>query len=253
MVCSKKSVCIIPARLASTRFPEKILANLNGEPLIKKTWESASKVSLFSDVIIALDSEKTAEVVEKFSGKYFFTSTQCKSGTERILELYNSKKIAGNIFINWQADEPFINEKAIEDLLKTCAQDSSDVWTLKQKTFDKTEMKSRDVVKVVCDKNGNALYFSRSQIPHGSPFCYKHIGLYAYSINALEKINWMEKSQLEDFEKLEQLRFLEYGLKIKVHETNLKSFSIDTIEDLKLAEKFKVRKLCPIKKLVHWK
>ncbi|MBD3273266.1 3-deoxy-manno-octulosonate cytidylyltransferase [Candidatus Dependentiae bacterium] len=244
VIKQKNIVCIIPARLKSTRFPEKILKNLGGKPLLQWAWDAANKTTIFKDIVFAIDSEKTAKVIKNFSGKYIMTSQNCKSGTDRLIEVMHSGKIDGEIWVNWQADEPFINQKMIYTLLQTCDQNDSDIWSLKKKIINDNEIISPNFAKVVCNSQGHAMYFSRSQIPfyrdkeNVEKKYYKHVGIYAYTKTALQKIAKMKTCYFEDAEKLEQLRFLFYGLKIKLHETDQEVIGIDTPEHLKNAEKF---------------
>ena len=243
-------VCIIPARLNSTRFPEKILKNLGNKPLLQWVWEAANKTTIFKDVVFAIDSEKTADLIKSFGGKYLMTSENCKSGTDRIIEIMHTGKLNADIWVNWQADEPFISPKMIHKLLETKDGEKSDVWTLKKKIIAHNEILNPNNVKVVTDKNDHALYFSRSAIPfdrdkdnNSNLKYFKHIGIYAYTTKALQQISQMDKCILEDSEKLEQLRFLYNGLKIKLNETDQEVIGIDTPQDLENAKKIIEKKL----------
>jgi 3-deoxy-manno-octulosonate cytidylyltransferase (CMP-KDO synthetase) len=244
MIKNKKIICVIPARLASSRFPEKVLAPLVGKPLLQWTWESAMKVSFLDEVVFAIDSLKTAEVIEEFGGKYYMTSPECPVGTDRLVELQKREVLKGDIWLNWQADEPFITEEILGDLFQDCFKEEADVWTLKTELKDPRRIEDPNFPKVVCDKKGKALYFSRCPIPyHRSPKesdrkYYKHIGLYAYSDEALRKISCMKPCPLEEAEGLEQLRFLFYGLKIQVNETKKETIEINLPEHLVLAEEY---------------
>jgi 3-deoxy-manno-octulosonate cytidylyltransferase (CMP-KDO synthetase) len=244
----KKIVCIIPARLDSVRFPRKVIAPLRGRPLLAWVWDAATRCVLFDEVFFAIDSLESAAVIEEFGGRYMMTSPSCKSGTDRLVELCTTKKITADIWVNWQGDEPFVNEEMVATLLKTSTDDDQDMWTLKKLITDPHEIHSPKVAKVVCDAHGQAIYFSRAPIPffrdEQDPIklvtketYFKHVGLYAYTSRALSKISVMGKSILEDAEKLEQLRFLEHGLRIHVHETTHDVFGIDTPEDLLRAER----------------
>ena len=241
----KNIVCIIPARLNSTRFPEKILKTLAGKPLLQWAWEGAHKTTFFKDIIFAIDSEKTASLIKSFGGKYLMTSQNCQSGTDRLVEIMHSEKISGDIWVNWQGDEPFITTKMLQDLLQTCENESADMWTLKKRIIFPEQISSPNIAKIITDSNGYALYFSRATIPYYreqndkiEKIYYKHVGIYAYTTNALQKIAQMGKCYFEDAEKLEQLRFLYYGLKIKLNETNQEVIGIDTPQDLQNAEKY---------------
>ncbi|MFH1461564.1 MAG: 3-deoxy-manno-octulosonate cytidylyltransferase [bacterium] len=244
MIKEKNIVCIIPARLKSTRFPEKILQNLAEKPLLQWVWDNANKTTLFKDIYFAIDSEKTANLIKKFGGKYIMTSEKCQSGTDRLVEIMHSGKINADIWVNWQGDEPFITPKMIHQLLETYKTDNADIWSLRKKIVSQNEILSPNFAKVVCDSNHNALYFSRSPIPYyrdqdeQEQIHFKHVGLYAYTTQALQKIAQMGKCYLEDAEKLEQLRFLFYGLNIKLNETDQEVIGIDTPQDLQRAEIF---------------
>lgn len=242
MIGSKKVTCIIPARLASTRFPQKILAPLGGKPLIEWVWNAAHKVALFDDVLFAIDDEKTARVIESFGGKFLMTSVHCLTGTERLVELWKNRSVQSDLWVGWQADEPFVTPAMIENLLQSVSQDDCDVWTLCKKIENSQEINSPHVAKVVRNFRNEALYFSRSPIPfvrekNDKQTFYKHIGMYAFSERALEKISTLPLCEIEQSEMLEQLRFLNYGLKIKVHQTEHEIFSIDIPEHLALAER----------------
>jgi 3-deoxy-manno-octulosonate cytidylyltransferase (CMP-KDO synthetase) len=242
----KKIACIIPARLASSRFPKKILAPLHNKPLIEHVWNAARATELFSDVVLAIDSAETEQVIEKFKGRFYSTSSSHLSGTDRLIEVMRSGALDADIWVNWQCDEPFINQAMIKDLIHTCSLNDADVWTLRKKIEHYDEVVSSQFAKVVVDHNGYALYFSRSAIPHyrsdihpdsSQHIYYKHVGLYAYTTEALMRIAEMKPCALELAEQLEQLRFLFYGLKIKVHETMYNVYGIDTPADLVRAEK----------------
>ncbi|MFA6263281.1 MAG: 3-deoxy-manno-octulosonate cytidylyltransferase [Candidatus Babeliales bacterium] len=244
----KKIICIIPARLDSVRFPRKVIAPLKGRPLLAWVWDAVTRCTLFDEVFFAIDSHESAAVIEDFGGRYVMTSPTCKSGTDRLVELCVSGKLTADIWVNWQGDEPFVNESMVATLLQTSTQDDQDMWTLKKLITDPNDIHSSKIAKVVCDSRGQAIYFSRAPIPFfrdehdpiklvAKETYYKHVGLYAYTASALNKIAVMGKSILEDAEKLEQLRFLEHGLRIQVHETTHDVFGIDTPEDLLRAER----------------
>jgi len=247
MNITKKVVCVIPARLASSRFPRKMLTNLLNKPLLQWVWDAATSVPTFKDVIFAIDSDETAKLIESFGGKYVMTSVDCKSGSDRLAEVMASSKITGDVWVNWQGDEPFLTGKTINTLLQSCDTDKhTDMWTLKKRITIPEQVNAANIAKVVCDAEGHALYFSRSPIPFyredskPTPFeqkeYYKHIGIYAFTTEALKKIGLMSESYLENAEKLEQLRFLQHGFKIKVHESDQEVQGIDTPQDLARAE-----------------
>ena len=231
-----KIVCVIPARLASSRFPKKVLAILGEKPMLQWVWEAASSVPHFDDVAFAIDHLETGRLIDSFEGKYFMTSPDCPSGTDRLIELQEEGKMAGDIWVNWQGDEPFIHQGMIEDLLQTTDQ-PFDIWSLKKKIEVEEEIEDPNIVKVVTDPIDRALYFSRSSIPYDRDGLedvtyFKHIGVYAYTAEALKKISTLTPSILEKAEGLEQLRFLENGMTIQVHETSYETVGIDVPEDL---------------------
>ena len=244
-MCSKKIICVIPARLESTRFPRKILATLEGKPLLEWVWRAAVKTKRFDEVLFAIDAPQTARAIQKFGGKSLMTSQDCESGTDRLIEVVRSGRMAGDVWVNWQADEPFVTTEMIDELLQSVlvGDDSADVWTLKKQIKHEQALDS-NIVKVVCDKYDRALYFSRSMIPfyRETPeldqVFYKHVGLYAYTTSALRKISRMSSSKLELAEKLEQLRFLQNGLSIRVNTTKTDVVGIDTPQDLAKAVEF---------------
>jgi 3-deoxy-manno-octulosonate cytidylyltransferase (CMP-KDO synthetase) len=242
-ISKKRIACVIPARLKSMRFPRKMLATLKNKPLLQWVWESASKVTFFDEVVFAVDAEETAQLIHSFGGKYIMTSERCTNGTERLIELLEKGLIHADIWVNWQGDEPFIHEQMIRDLLQTCEHDDSDVWTLKKKIVNIEEATNPQIAKVICDYQGYALYFSRSQIPYyrdaadlaQSDF-YKHVGLYAFTPKSLKKISKLQPCAIEFAEQLEQLRFLYHRLRVRVHETQYEVLGIDLPEHLVLAE-----------------
>lgn len=228
--------CVIPARLASTRFPRKILAPLGGKPLIQWVWEAALETECFDSVTVAVDSEEVFELVTGFGAKAQMTDPQCSSGTARVLAL----DLEADVVVNWQGDEPFLHKAMIRDLLQSCP-DGADVWTLKKRITDERDIVNPHIAKVVTDAQGCALYFSRSPIPFyrdqtAGAVYFKHVGLYAYSRAGMDKLRALVPCALEEAEKLEQLSFLFHGLKVQVHETHHEAFGIDLPEHLALAE-----------------
>ena len=245
MLGNKKVVCIIPARLQSTRFPRKMLINLKGKPLLQWVWEAATKVAIFDEVAFAVDAQETATLIEAFGGRYYMTSQSCMSGTDRLVELSTSGRVSSDIWVNWQGDEPFVTGQMIHDLLHTAHRDKSDLWTLKKRIVNTEDALNPHISKVVTNDKGFALYFSRSAIPYYRDPCpdkhkvfFKHVGIYAYSERALLRIRRMQPSYLEEAEQLEQLRFLYHRLKIRVHETEQEVFGIDLPEHVVKAEAY---------------
>ena len=240
MPTSLTIACIIPARLQSTRFPQKVLATIHGKPMLQWVWRAAHATHRFSTVLIAVDDPKTEALVASFGGKSIMTSPHCQSGTDRLVEVMKTGSIQADIWVNWQADEPLISSSMIDDLLQSCSQNTSvDVWTLKKRIENRNEITAPNIAKVTCTDNGRALYFSRSPIPfyrdeknETKKVYFKHVGIYAYTTKALQKIAQLSPCFMEKVECLEQLRFLENNLVIQVHETSQNVVGIDTPDDL---------------------
>lgn len=240
---------IIPARFASSRLMGKPLADINGKSMIQHTYESASKAKLLDRIIIAVDDARVYEVVNKFGADVIMTPPGIATGSDRIAFVMRSLSSA-DIIVNIQGDEPFISGRMIDQAIEPLLFDNSiEVATLAKKISSVSELKSPSIVKVVFDLKNFALYFSRSPIPFvrdaktsGERLLiadfYKHIGLYVYRVDALEKFTQLEVSYLEKVEKLEQLRMLENGFKIKVVETEFESLAVDTQEDLERVRLF---------------
>lgn len=242
-------IAIIPARYNSSRFPGKPLALLGGKPIIQRVYERASKS--FSSVFVATDDDRIAQCVKNFGGQAIMTRRDHKSGTDRICEAYEKCGVKADVVVNVQGDEPFISSAQLEEI-KHCFEDSrTQIATLVQPfapTDDWDTLSNPNSPKVVVDSQDFALYFSRSVIPYlrgldksewlTTHTFYKHIGLYAYRVETLRLITSFPQSTLEKAESLEQLRWLEAGLRIKVGYTNVQTIGIDTIEDLHRAEIF---------------
>jgi len=232
---------IIPARYGSTRFEGKVLADLNGKPMIQWVWEAAKKTKILDDVIVACDDKRIEETVKSFGGKVVFTSKEHPCGSDRISEVVNPLDIKA--VVNIQADEPLIEPVMIDNIARPLLDDSSlSVTTLMKKIEAANEITDPNVVKVVVDKQGYALYFSRAAVPYKRQAedvvtYYKHIGLYAYTKDFLFIFKNLPESALEKAEKLEQLRILEAGFKIKVIQTNVSTIGVDTPEDLQKVKK----------------
>ncbi|MDD5005180.1 MAG: 3-deoxy-manno-octulosonate cytidylyltransferase [Candidatus Omnitrophica bacterium] len=230
-------VGIIPARFNSTRFEGKVLADINGKPMIQHVWEKAKQSQLLDELIVACDDERVYKTVKDFGGKAIFTAKEHPSGTDRITEIVNPLDV--KIVVNIQADEPMIHPSMINGVIEELLADKSlVVATVIKKIERPDEIGDPNVVKVVFDKNNFALYFSRSTIPflrdaETQGVCYyKHIGLYAYTKDFLFTYKNLNQSTLEKLEKLEQLRILENGYRIKVVETKFETYGVDTPEDL---------------------
>jgi 3-deoxy-manno-octulosonate cytidylyltransferase (CMP-KDO synthetase) len=227
------SIAIIPARLASTRLPRKMLREIAGKPLIGVVFEAVRSSPLLSDAIVATDSEEILEVCRQHGWKAQMTSSAHRSGTERVHEI--SKSIPADVYLNVQGDEPLTRPEHIQALLELMGDSSVQVGTLKTRCSEE-DIHNPGAVKVVTDLAGQALYFSRATIPHdrdraGAEYC-KHLGLYAYRKSALDRFCSLGESSLERTERLEQLRFLENGIPIHVAETPFDTVGVDTEEDL---------------------
>ncbi|MFA5075721.1 MAG: 3-deoxy-manno-octulosonate cytidylyltransferase [Candidatus Babeliales bacterium] len=243
MLQNKKIACVIPARLGSTRFAEKMLKSILDKPILQWVWQAANSVDFFDEIVIATDSIKIAGLVQNFGARYIMTSQDCASGTDRIIEVMKTGKINADIWVNWQGDEPFITKSMISCLLQDCHNCKADLWSLRKKIIKQEDINSFNIAKVVCDNNNYALYFSRSTIPFyrdskESNIYYKHVGIYAFTTQALNKISNLNQSDLEMAEKLEQLRFLQNGLRIKMNETDEEVIGIDTPQDLEKATQY---------------
>jgi 3-deoxy-manno-octulosonate cytidylyltransferase (CMP-KDO synthetase) len=230
-------VAIIPARYASTRLPGKALADLDGRPMIEHVYRRVSAAPIVSQVIVATDDLRIATRVHDFGGKVRLTKATHETGTDRLAEVAAS--LDCDVVVNVQGDEPLVDPRAIEELVAPFAADRSiSMTTLYRRIHDQAELSNPNVTKVVIDRGGFAMYFSRSPIPHlrdargGWPPLYRHIGLYAYRRSTLLVLASLEPTPLERAESLEQLRALEHGIRIKAVETQYESFGVDTPEDL---------------------
>ncbi|MCX5708423.1 MAG: 3-deoxy-manno-octulosonate cytidylyltransferase [Candidatus Omnitrophica bacterium] len=239
-----KVVGVIPARYSSTRFEAKVLADIMGKPMIQWVWERAKQVKVLDELIIACDDERVAEVCKGFGATVAMTAKGHASGTDRIAEVVNPLDV--KVVVNIQGDEPMIHPTMIDSVAREILSGSAiSVATIIKKIEDPQEINDPHVVKVVKDKNDFALYFSRSPIPFlarnsdiTAPVYYKHIGLYGYSKDFLFTYKNMAPSCLERTEKLEQLRILEDGYKIKVIETKYNTIGVDTPEDLEKVKEY---------------
>lgn len=232
---------VIPARYASTRFEGKVLADIHGKPMIQWVWEAAKKAKILDEVIVACDDKRIEEAVKSFGGKAVFTSKEHTCGTDRICEVVNPLEV--KVIVNIQADEPLLDPVMIENVARPLLDNPAlNMATLMKRIDEHREITDPNVVKVLTDKNGLALYFSRLAIPYQQDksvraVYYKHIGLYAYTKDFLFIFKNLPESYLEKMEKLEQLRVLEAGFKIKVIETKVSTIGVDTPEDLEKARK----------------
>ena len=244
-----KAIGVIPARWGATRFEGKVLANLLGKPVIQHVWENAKRAKTLDDLVVACDDERIFKAVEGFGGKAVYTSPDQPSGTDRLAEVINPLDV--KIVVNIQGDEPLMKPIMIDNLVIALEDEKvAQMATVIKKIDDDSELTNSNVVKVVIDKNGYALYFSRYAIPYNRtgevdekkrPVYFKHIGLYAFTKDFLFTFRNFPTSSLENAEKLEQLRALEYGYKIKTIETKFDTVGIDRPEDLRRAEEALLR------------
>lgn len=233
------AIGIIPARYQSTRLEGKVLKDLLGKSVIQHVWENAKRAATLDDLIVATDDERIMAEVLRFGGKAVLTAKEHKTGTDRLREVVNPIDV--KVVVNIQADEPLLHPSMIDEIVRPLLEEKDIVMTtLRKKITDPEDLKNPNVVKVVCDKNGYALYFSRSPIPYPrfteGIVHYKHIGLYAFTKDFLFTFTNLPASSLEEAEGLEQLRVLENGYKIKVATTQFDTIGIDTAEDLERAK-----------------
>lgn len=236
---SQKILTIIPVRLASTRLPNKPLADICGKTMIERVYQNAIKANI-GDVLIACDGEKIAGEIKKFGGKYIITDPDLRSGTDRVYDAF--KKIGFgdyDVIVNLQGDLPEIDPKLIRAAADCLIDNNSDIATIASKTNDLEELNDPNVVKIVISfkksDQGRALYFSRSPIPYSQDgdYFYHHIGIYAYKKTSLQNFVNLRQSDLEKKESLEQLRALENDMSIFVKVVDSHPVSVDTPEDLK--------------------
>ncbi len=251
-----KITAVIPARYASTRFPGKALAEIDGRPMIQHVYQRAAQSELVGRVIVATDDTRIADAVSSFGGEVVMTSPSHETGTDRLAEV--AAGLDSDIIVNVQGDEPLIDPTMIDLAIQPFLEESDlRMGTVKTRIKCLHDFLSPNVVKVVTDTCGNALYFSRSPLPFfrdkwkdlkddsfccGKLLCYKHVGLYVYRRDFLLKFAAMPATFLEISEKLEQLRAIENGVRIRVVESEFESVGVDTPDDL-LKAKEQYRKL----------
>ena len=233
-VNSETAIAIIPARYQSTRLPGKPVIKIQGKTLIEYVYRRVQKAGSIDKILVATDDERIASAVRQFGGDVVMTRTEHQSGTDRLAEA--AQNLAPEaLVVNVQGDEPLIEPEVIDRAVAAARLDDADMVTLRTRLTDKASIEDPNRVKVVVDRQGFALYFSRSPIPHnGTTFL--HLGLYVYRVGFLRRFTQMERTPLEIAERLEQLRALEHGFRIRVVEVESDSWGIDTPADL---EKFK--------------
>lgn len=236
------AIALIPARYASSRFPGKALADIGGKTMIQRVYERAASVAAFSEVIVATDDRRILAAVEAFGGKAVMSSPDHPSGTDRCSEVVRSLETAPDIVVNVQGDEPFLETSQLALLLDCFSDPSTGLATLVKKITDTDTLENPNIPKVIFDSHRDAIYFSRHPIPYlrgvqpaewlTHATYYKHIGVYGYRTAVLTEIVKLPPGRLEQVERLEQLRWLENGYRIRVAETTAESVAIDTPEDL---------------------
>ena len=235
-----KSLIVIPARYGSSRFPGKSLARINGRPMIQWVWEAASRTRLSEQVVVATDDDRIADVAAKFGADVVMTKKSHQSGTDRMAEV--ADKISAQLYVNVQGDEPLLSPGAVDDLIRGMMESPRvPIGTLAHQIESEAEWRSPEVVKVVCNRHNEALYFSRSPLPFQRVYSKKtrllrHVGIYAFRAQALATFVSLKPSALELAESLEQLRALEHGMTIQVIETKYRCLGVDTPADLEGVE-----------------
>jgi 3-deoxy-manno-octulosonate cytidylyltransferase (CMP-KDO synthetase) len=234
---------IIPARFASTRFPGKPLIDIGGKSMIQRVYEQCKKAETLSDVIVATDDERIAEHVKKFGSKVAMTATHHQSGTDRCAEVVQTYNGLCDAVINIQGDEPFIDPTQIDALAFAFEKPHVQLATMKKKLVSEADIQNPNMVKVIANSLGDAIYFSRSPIPYrrnpeAHIVYYKHIGIYGYRKETLLEITQLPLGNLEQAENLEQLRWVEKNYRITLVETDIENIAIDTPDDLTRVEKY---------------
>jgi 3-deoxy-manno-octulosonate cytidylyltransferase (CMP-KDO synthetase) len=234
-----KKIAMIPARYAASRFPGKLMQKLGDKTVIRRVYEAVCQTALFDDVIVVTDSDTIEEEIKAVSGHVIRSKKEHVSGSDRIAEA--AAELDVDIIINVQGDEPFIQRDPLEKLLRLFDDDSVQVGSLMRKITSETELNASSSVKVVVNKNNDALYFSRSVIPFAAnlsvtPQHYLHIGVYGFRKETLLRFTTYPAAELEQVEKLEQLRYLENGIPIRMALVDFKGVAIDTPEDLEKAK-----------------
>ncbi|GIM50384.1 3-deoxy-manno-octulosonate cytidylyltransferase [Capnocytophaga stomatis] len=236
-----KIIAMIPARYEASRFPGKLMKDLEGKPVIVRTFEAVFNTHLFEQVYVVTDDDRIEETILNAGGKVIRSKKEHQSGSDRIAEA--CEDLEADVIVNIQGDEPFTEKKNLEMLLKIFSEDANNqvsVASLMERLHNPEDVCNPNNVKVVVSKSGDALYFSRAFIPFprdekSEGVYFKHIGIYAYRKEALMQFTQLEESILEKTEKLEQLRYLENGFRIRLAETDISTIGIDTEEDLQKA------------------
>jgi 3-deoxy-manno-octulosonate cytidylyltransferase (CMP-KDO synthetase) len=234
-----KVIAVIPSRYASTRLPEKPLADIHGKPMVQWVYERAAQARGVDAVYVATDDERIASAVKKFGGNVVMTSPEINSGTDRVAAV--ADQVTGDVFINVQGDEPLMDPKAIEAGVELVTSGRFPMATVMTPLTTREELNEPSVVKVIADQTGRSIYFSRHPIPYsrgevprdGEQFaCMRHVGLYIYTRETLMRFRSLPPTALEKAEVLEQLRALDAGIPIGITEVNFLSIGVDTPADL---------------------
>ncbi|MBR4520639.1 MAG: 3-deoxy-manno-octulosonate cytidylyltransferase [Paludibacteraceae bacterium] len=234
-----KIIGVIPARYQSSRFPGKPLANILGHPMIWWVYQQCIKVQELDEVYVATDDQRIFDTCRQLGLRVIMTSDQCHTGTDRVGEV--AAKIDGDLFVNIQGDEPLIEPQMIRDIIGIFRDESVYFGSLRKQITDEAEILAPSTVKVVVDKNEDALYFSRSVIPSNVKDgklarVYRHVGIYAYKRDFLQTFIQLPPTELEAGEGLEQLRALENGYNLRVHETQFDTIGVDLPEHIAMVE-----------------
>jgi 3-deoxy-manno-octulosonate cytidylyltransferase (CMP-KDO synthetase) len=236
-----KTIAVIPARFAATRFPGKLMQKIGDKTIIRMVYENAVESGIFNQVLVVTDSEVIFKEIQSLGGFVKMSGGEHVSGSDRIAEAIVDLDV--DVVVNIQGDEPFIKKEPLADLLDCFKDESVCVASLMKKVGDDEEVNNPNMVKVVCNKANEALYFSRSAIPFKRntqtklPY-FKHIGVYAFKKKTLLEFTRWPQGELEQTEMLEQLRYLENGVSIKMVETSFSSIGIDTLEDYEKAKEY---------------
>ena len=238
MLKSKNEITgVIPARYGSTRFPGKPLVNIAGKPMIQHVYEACIESALFDELFIATDDKRIQEIVIGFGAQCIMTSSLCQSGTERIAEAIKLGNIQSDIIVNIQGDEPGIKKSQLENVISLFNSKEVGIASLYKKFGTEEDPNDPNKVKVIFNAQKEAIYFSRSLIPYNRSKqdvdYFKHIGIYAFRNSILKEIAKLKPTKLEEYESLEQLRWIENNYSIHLAETNIENISIDTPDDLK--------------------
>lgn len=236
-----RAVAVIPARYGSTRFPGKPLALIAGKPMVEHVWRSCQESQAFLDVLVATDDERIRQTVERFGGRVVMTSPDCATGTDRVAEVARGRPEV-DVWINVQGDEPLLDPKALQLLAGLFSDPQVQMGTL-VRPMEAAEVPNPNVVKAVLAVNGDALYFSRAALPfireaghEGSVRRWAHIGLYGYQRDTLLRLATLRPTPLEEAEKLEQLRALEHGIRIRCGHVHWNTVAVDVPEDVARVE-----------------